>query len=407
MSAAAASSTGAERDALGITTNTAAVFEGGEERKRAASGTYGKRWRLQRRAQGLLQGNRVSMCQRGLSGELVTLRRSPDGRYHYGGLLTCGSVWHCPVCASRIAEGRRADLQAAIESAQANGLAAYLLTFTFRHNAGMSCEDSIKNLSDGMRRLTARRAYKRAMDKAGAIGAVRALEVTYGTRNGWHPHVHALVFAKHGALGILEEIRSEWERVHVAVWGTRAGKAGFDARGAEFAADYVAKWGQVKAWSADREMTGGATKKTGRLSGKTPFELLAAFDAGNRNAGALFQEYAEAFHGRRQLVWSPKLRERLGLNDEQTDLDIATEDERRPAEIVAVLDLEDWAAVVRHEARGKLLDVAESLGAEGVRQLLGELRSKRGKWCQVFSIARHFGPGRWEYTDVPALEGAA
>lgn len=61
-------------------------------------------------------------------------------------------------------------------------------------------------------------------------------------------------------------------------------------------------------WDAAREMTGAASK-LGRKGGRTPMQLLADFALdGDAEAGRLFQVYAAAFKGRRQLSWSSSLK---------------------------------------------------------------------------------------------------
>jgi len=39
----------------------------------------------------------------------------------YTGLMACGSVWHCPVCSSKVSERRRVELQGALLGAAALG----------------------------------------------------------------------------------------------------------------------------------------------------------------------------------------------------------------------------------------------------------------------------------------------
>lgn len=73
------------------------------------------RYQLQRAAQGLIPGERVKHCQRStMSGSGVSVYRSDVGGASFGNLTTCGSVWHCPVCAAKITEHKRIELQDAI-----------------------------------------------------------------------------------------------------------------------------------------------------------------------------------------------------------------------------------------------------------------------------------------------------
>ncbi len=386
---------------LGITAKSAARGAGQENRDLRPDGARANRYRLQRRAQGLLKGERVARCHRGLSGEQVTVKRASDGFAHYSGLVTCGSVWHCPVCAAKVTETRRKELQTAMAEWISRGGEVYLVTYTHRHHAGMQLEAQMQDLAGALSKLKATRSYKGIMQRAGSVGAVRALEVTHGEDNGWHPHVHELVFARRGALDVLQEIRAEWGRVHLRVFGTTISQAGFDVQNGDYAAEYVAKFGHEPdsaTWTASHEVTKGHTKIGKRLSGRTPFTLLDLFDHGNKRAGELFTEYAHVFKGRRQLFWSRGLRDELKLSAELTDEEIAAQEEAREEhQTIAVLDLEDWRAVMRHNARAEVLLIAEQGGPMRVREFIDTLRRTKGRWSGVFEVKRYFGRGYWMY----------
>lgn len=91
------------------------------------------RYQLQRAAQGLLPQERVAHCQRStMSAAGVAVYRSDNGA-SYGNLTTCGSVWHCPICAAKITEGLRQELQGAINAWAASGGTVYLMSLTFPH----------------------------------------------------------------------------------------------------------------------------------------------------------------------------------------------------------------------------------------------------------------------------------
>ncbi len=67
---------------------------------------------------------------------------------------------------------------------------------------------------------------------------------------------------------------------------------------------YIAKWGHEPVWR-------GRVGEDG-TKGATPFDLLRRVDdTGESLPCALFREYAGEFKGRRQLVWSPGLRDLL------------------------------------------------------------------------------------------------
>lgn len=56
------------------------------------------------------------------------------GRAFFQGVETCGSVWHCPVCAPKIAEKRRVEVGQAIERHFADGGMAIMVTLTIPHH---------------------------------------------------------------------------------------------------------------------------------------------------------------------------------------------------------------------------------------------------------------------------------
>ena len=76
-----------------------------------------ERWHLQSVSRGFLPEHRVGTCLRRLQPLSSTVRvfKSHE-KCHYGGLMVCGSIWVCPVCAAKISEHRRMDLQQGIET---------------------------------------------------------------------------------------------------------------------------------------------------------------------------------------------------------------------------------------------------------------------------------------------------
>lgn len=426
--------TPAGRSSLGIHANSAAGRQinglRGRPRDPAAQlDATRRRYRLQRIAQGLCRGERVAGCGRNLgAGSVVVARDADSGRAKFRGLETCGSVWLCPVCAAKITDRRRAELNDALAAWRRAGGAVYLLTFTIPHHAGLGVADALAAVQGAQRRVKARRDWKRAHADAGIVGTIRALEVTFGA-NGAHPHVHALAFARPGllpdnwrelrdagayveSLGAFAPLADLWAGAVRAQGFGAVNEHGFDAAGGDYAADYVAKFGTEPAgesggrWGPASELTRGHTKAGRRLSGAAPFallemvergEVLAAFD---RESGAMrevdpaavFQEYARAFKGRRQLYWSPGLADRLGLGDQADDEAIA-EDQAPGDTVVCQLDPHEWAVVIAHEARGDVLAAAEKGGAGAVAALVSELRSRRQTHSAAFADCTAHGRG--------------
>lgn len=396
--------TPAARPVLGITAKS--VHADRLAKKRVLSNPDGAlaaksmRYRLQRAAAGLMfdagrpiseQPHRVTSCNRSRKGEKVTIWAAADGRgARYTGLVTCGSVWHCPVCSAKITEARRRELQAGLVAHQATGGEAYLMTLTNPHTADLPIAEQLDKQAKARQRLKNSRTWKRIMAKYGRTGSVCSLETTYGV-NGWHPHVHELIFARPGLLNdaaAVADLRAEWIRILFKVGLGNHEKLAdmhahaFDLAGGNYAAEYIAKFGREPSWSEAHELTKSHAKIGGRsLLGKgghvTPFKLLEWYLAGDEKAGALFREYALAFEGKRMLSWSPGLKRALGVAD-LTDDELAGDEEPMPDEtIVAQLDGDEWRLVLERDARGELLYIAAKNGAAGVACFLVELREHR------------------------------
>lgn len=312
---------------------------------------------LQAAARSLAPQKRVSKCLRTPTrqAESIEVKRRA-GKAHFIGLQTCGSVWDCAVCAAKISERRAWELNSAANRWLLDGGSLLLATFTVQHNRRDSLETTLATIRAAYRAMKGRRDYRQARAAADAQHDVTALEVTHG-RNGWHPHLHTLVFchapssADQNAFG--RAAGGAWQAAVKLAGGSLLLSVGFDLRGGDYAADYAAKWGAV------REISNAANKKA-RQGGRTPQQLLAAYAlAGDQDAARLWLEYSAAFHGRRQLTWSPGAKAALGIT-ETTDDELAAANE--PADTWAEIDLITWRCVVmaRRDLRDELLRACEA-----------------------------------------------
>jgi len=225
------------------------------------------------------------------------------------------------------------------------------------------------------------RAISALLERHEVEGFITATEVTYGG-NGWHPHLHALVFVRWGGdLWMMpepEQIRYKSERgaeLHLDFWlrwRDQVEKAGFEPSPEAFdvrctddqVVDYVAKFGRLPSEERRRGMTWGpvdeltkAVVKRARGESRAPFQLLADSARGDVQAGQLFKEYAEATKGLRQLRYSKGLREKLGLGREKQIDELVNEDDE-VASTLAWLDANQWAVVLRNDQRAEVLAAA-------------------------------------------------
>ena len=284
------------------------VEETGENRDPRAD-----RFRWQRHASKLLGGrSRIGLCRwsmvsRGAGVSVVVQQRISDPkathRAHFRGLQTCGSVWACPCCSPRISEERKNELNDLLAWARGERFVVQMVTLTARHGRKDQLPDLLDSLKRAKQALARHRAYGRL--KLHIKGHVTATEITHGA-NGWHPHYHILFITKESV--DLEVLREPWLASLRGV-GLSGGGAAFHVQDASAAGNYIAKFG------AAEEIALHGHKK-GRSGSRTPQQLLtASCDESDVRSGMLWIEYANAFHGRRQLVWSRGLKAEVGIGD--------------------------------------------------------------------------------------------
>ncbi|MBI6945257.1 protein rep [Pseudomonas putida] len=302
----------------------------------------------------------------------------------FSGLMNCGSVWSCPVCAAKVQERRREEIAKAIAWTYAEKLQPVMVTLTFPHYAWQKLAELVEQQADALHRLRAGAPWKRFKESVGYQGLIRSLELTLGL-NGWHPHTHELwlvaswVDAEAMKAKVLERWKNCCARAGLLDLANAEQVAAFEAHAVDVkgwcdASDYLAKQDDSRHWGADRELAKGSTK-VGRAKGKHPFGLLAAASVGDKQAGAKYIEYASVMKGKRQLYWSSGLKTRVGLVD-RTDEELA-EEERDSAEMLGLLDLSDWKLVREAGKRAQLLDAAESGGWPAVLALIRSLARQK------------------------------
>ncbi|WP_295002937.1 protein rep [uncultured Dechloromonas sp.] len=343
------------------------------------------RYALMRTAQGLLwkKGDewrdqaRTCWCCRSMKREAgtVSVYRNEDGSgSSLTGLNRCGNIWTCPVCAAKVAEARRAELNAGLVSHLKAGGGAYLLTLTFPHEADHPIAELLERFTNARQRLQNSRTWKRVMEEAGRLGSVASLEVTISQENGWHPHLHVLIFAQTNGFHEGDPINDQGDLLSPAIielkhaWVNILLKTGLgdlkklhhmldhalNVRGGNQAAEYIAKYGRDERWGQSSEMTRHYTKQgsAGERDGLlhfTPFQLLTWAGNGDEWATRKFIEYSDAIEGKRAVTWSPGLKKSLGVHSDQTDEEIAADDNPMPEQIhVGDIDQEQYQTLFRH-----------------------------------------------------------
>lgn len=259
---------------------------------------------------------------------------APVGRVAgYRGLVSCGSGTVCPRCALAVGSRRAEELRGALRSWEAQGGRAVFLTLTVGHSLESRLSATWEHLIAMWRKLQRRKAWQ----EIGAVGFVRATEVTRSAVTGWHPHLHVVLFldspeAERDALTWLHRVVGDWVDLNEKA-GYRAVRDAQDYRSVDFDSlgsgdlgAYLTKQGRT--WSVAEEATMWAAKR-GRGESSTPMQLLAAVvqeveKTGDTELLDLWWEWEKASQGRQMFVWSNGLR---GLFDLETQSDEEIADE--------------------------------------------------------------------------------
>lgn len=348
------------------------------------------KWEMQARARALLPSQkRLGKCHRvRYSTEVgVEVRRAKEsGKAFYGGLIACGLVWLCPVCAPKVQSVRAAEVAEAIEYWEKCGGIVELVTYTVPHHRSQRLEELDTAVRNAYRSMTGSRAYRELAQDLEVIGTIVAPEVTWGAETGWHPHLHVLRFRRSDRAGGRQDARTDAapDSALFELWRAAVVRAGLEApsirafkvQNGTRAAEYVAKMGtDTYTWGTHDELVRSHTKK-GREGRFTPFDFIRNSLADLEGPwGSLWRDYAAVYRGRRQLRWSPGLKDFLGATESRQDEEIAAS-LGEAYWLLAELSDDDWKLVRGSgpRARGELLEVAELHGQEGIAVYLAALR---------------------------------
>lgn len=304
--------------------------------------------------------HRIALCKRYLRSGATNAELNfslKHGSASYKNLISCGSVWVCPVCASKVTEHRRSDLLTAISSQ--DNYYYYLVTFTLGHKKYDFLKVLLDRLTKAIKTTKSGCRWQKFREEIGYIGTISTLEITYNPKhNGWHPHYHMLLITDKNASE--RNIKDYFSNIYLATMAKLGGYATEEvgvnvqyAKEKEEAVGYVLKWGVTE------ELTRSHVKKAGG-GGYSAFELLDLAEGGEVWAIQAFKEYSEATKGKKLLSFSKGLKQLLGL-DNKTDEQIAEEEEQEADNInLAKFDDQDLIIIREHNLQGLILHLANN-----------------------------------------------
>jgi hypothetical protein len=317
-----------------------------------------------------------------------------NGRVGYRGTMRCGSR-RCPDCGSKLARALRDDLEKAVTSWRESGGRVLFGTLTVRHHL----EDSLDVVADAVShcwgRATGGRGWVADRREYGVWHWFRIQEEKWSDENGWHVHVHFLLFVWDKGVapvnpdtdGLLASMFGRWKAGAVSMGlGAPLIRAQdlHEVTGANLddIAEYFAKQstasGAADAGDMALELTSPSTKTGGGLA---PSQLLAAAMTETdpkllRRYRAVWFEYERGMKGRRVIAWSRGLREALELGQELTVEQIEQRDEALPeaekAAVVLGMTGRAWKELTRR--RGRRAELAAVILTEGQRAAF--------EWCR-------------------------
>ena len=321
---------------------------------------------------------RVANCGRVMTSTVggVVGKLSPVGVAHLSGYQTCGSIWGCPVCAAKIRQFRADQIADAVREGLARGMKAYMVTLTIPHHLGMPLEESFSLVSAAWRFCLQGRRGQEFKKAVGLVGFIRAFDLTHSFDNGWHPHLHALVFVESDKCArklerqVMAHYRSRWD-----AFLEKEGYRTTSAQGVHVdpvkdekgIGKYVSK--------VSFELTRSDKKKAkeGRFN---QWQILRfARETGDVDYLRLWREYVEVSKGRKCITWSVGLKKLLVGVEEDDDLsddEIAAQSTDDP---ILVMFGNLLANVIGNSIpmKIKMLRALEKNGGDGVRFALDEM----------------------------------
>jgi len=344
------------------------VYLGNTGIKVSASKNTGKKlnkYALLRQVQTVLDGDdfAVLSCQK-LHGNFANVMRSGDDAY-FTGIMTCKSIWTCPVCAERIICERIGQLKDALQS----GYKTVMVTVTLQHSKYDRLSDLLRSLKDAVKRLKSGRWWSNYKDRWGVVAYVSSYEITWGDVNGWHPHAHILLFLDAVDVDVdlmWSELVTKYTDIVSKLGGYASRNHSVDVTlGDDDVKDYLIKHVTVDDGLA-LEMSSSDTKD-GRSHYSKTFWDLVYLSKYFGYAVDLIKEYAHATFRLQSMIWSRGAKEFLGVTDPDDDKD--------DDQLVALIPRPIWSVIRTHAMQDYVLSLAV-MGDDHLKEFLGSLQNK-------------------------------
>lgn len=292
-------------------------------------------------------------------------------------LQTCGSICSCPICAHRLMLEHAKTVKKALIWANNTDHLPLLLTLTASHHAGFTLKYFKAQFKKAWRMFTNHRTWREFKKLFGIVHWIASRELTREAikDNGWHYHMHILLFVQKSTLfdknlpdNFQEQFTDFW--LHCldkqALTGTR--EHALDVRhGEHVGQEYLTKMGitESRTGELEYELTGGMNK------GHSIWKVLGDSMQGNTTASYLYIEYVQEMQGENWITLSHGFGDLL----EQIELPVDAESDENNLVAFMTLTIESWRLVVRNRAIGQVLRIAAKYRDESrILEFIGALR---------------------------------
>lgn len=308
----------------------------------------------------------------------------------YAGLSTCGRIWLCPVCNSKVMAHRALEIGSTLAWAGEQGYFVLWGSLTVRHRLADSLQRLIRIQTGAWRRLVQSKLWASWATSRGGdrIGYIRASEITIGL-NGWHPHFHPIIIVRGdrtAAVHFGQRLVQLWIAAVIAEGGEAIadgveGSAqklsvltAYDA--ADGLNEYVTK-SQYRpqalaleaVWSQSKDSADRKPRVRGTLA---HWSLLEAASQGLALQALSWWELEDSTQGHRMITWSRDLRSLAGLNEtEVSDETVAALELGSVEDTVCFITSQGWRDMRSTPSlKSSVLDELEQHGWAGLRLFL-------------------------------------
>lgn len=291
---------------------------------------------------------------------------------HVSGIRRCGSSWACALCAPVIRQRRAGEIDQGLGGHLERGGGALLVSLTMRHGRRDDLSERLGVVAESLNLLLKGSAWDRRRRRLGYLGAIKAVEITWGEANGWHPHAHiALVFGR----PVIEAERLDLEAWLYGRWAAICEERGFgiptrrhgiDVRQISTAGDLATYLVKTEGgWGAGFELARPDLKRDRSGERLVPTQFLDRLvETGEKRWATLWREYERATFGRASIMWSPGLRAALLPEvEEVSDVEAASAEGADLTRLRALIPATRWNALVPSGASAQLLTDLEHVAA--------------------------------------------